>query len=73
MTRRSLRLLHTIDVPALRRMEKELTRCINNISSIQTDNATVQREFDLATTVLHLRIKKVEKALSRAMEGDDNE
>ena len=71
MTPRRPPLLHNLDVPALQTVVGALTLALDRISAIKTKSSTVQRELDLTSTVLHLRIKKAEKALTKAIEEGD--
>jgi hypothetical protein len=74
MTPRHPSLLHKIDVPALRSVVGALVQALDRIGAIKTESSTVQRELDLTSTILHLRIKKAEKALTKAIEqGDEHE
>jgi hypothetical protein len=57
------------DAPALSCLKSDLNNCLVRISAIQAVNPLVERERDHAATLLHVRIRKVEKVLAQAMEG----
>jgi hypothetical protein len=62
-------LVHPVDKSAMRRVIAALELALNSISAIPTDNATARMEIDRASTILHIRIRTVERAMRRGTNG----
>jgi hypothetical protein len=62
-------LAHPVDKNAMRRVIAALDAALNSISAIHTDNATARMEIDRASTILHIRIRTVERAMRRGTNG----
>jgi len=72
MTTRRASLVHKTDMPALLLLARELVNSLDRVSAIETENVSVQKEIDITGTLLHTRIKKVEKILTRLRQERDD-